>query len=462
MKTLSLAVGGLALAALSSPVTAQWSQATPATSPAARSGAAMTFDANLGKIVLFGGTAGFSTSNETWSFDGTTWAQLAPTASPTGKTGMELVHDLVRGVTVMYGSLNTSPFGGASVDQTWEFDGTTWTQVFPVTTPGGLGNYGACFDIVRNRTVIYGGNANNFFPIAESGTWEYDGTNWSLITTAGSPGPLERPSMCFNVALGKTVLFGGIDPQFGGVDTTWLYDGTNWTVAPVVGVKPTARTGAKMAYDPARGVCVLSGGLDPMLGTPFLETWEFNGTAWSQVGSAISGRYNQSYAFLPTTGQVALFGGTDLATFSDLGDTWLFDAMSRTFGTGCAGSNGVPALAAAGAPRIGQTYSLTLSNLATASTFALMAIGLSDQNGPLGPLPLSLASYGMPGCSAFVSTDVVVLVGASAGSATWSASLPNDPGYVGLKLFHQGISIDAGVNAASLVVSNAHAGTIGQ
>jgi hypothetical protein len=108
MKTLSLAVGGLALAALSSPVTAQWSQATPATSPGARSGAAMTFDANLGKIVLFGGTAGFSTSNETWSFDGTTWAQLAPTASPTGKTGMELVHDLVRGVTVMYGSLNTS------------------------------------------------------------------------------------------------------------------------------------------------------------------------------------------------------------------------------------------------------------------------------------------------------------------------------------------------------------------
>lgn len=450
------------LLATAGSLSAQWNSQAPANFPSARSGAAMAFDPTTNRALLFGGTAGFSTSNQTWAFNGLNWAQLTPTASPTGKTGMQLVHDPVRGVFVMYGSSNTSPFGGPSVNQTWEFDGTTWTQVFPATTPGGLGNYGACYDSVRGRVVIYGGTANSFFPIAESGTWEYDGTNWSLRTTTGTPGPLERPAMCFHTGLGRSVLFGGIDPQIGGVDTTWLYDGTSWTAAPVTGARPAVRTGATMTYDSVRGVCVLTGGLNPTTGAPIVDTWEFDGVGWTQLPTGTTGRYAAAMTFMPNLRQVVLFGGYNPVTFADLGDTWLFGAKVRTFGTGCVGSSGVPALSATDAPRLGQNYTLTLNNLPPSSSVAFFAVGWSDQTSPLGPLPLSLAAVGMPGCSLLVSGEVLLVISATGGVSTLVTSLPNDAAFVGIEQFHQGCSIDPAANPAGLATSNAVRGVIGR
>ena len=450
MNTFSVGATALLLAAAAAP--AQWQQLTPATSPSARSGAGMTFNSISGNVLLFGGFVGFSASNETWSYNGSTWSQLAPTTSPTAKAGVELVCDTGSGVVVMYGGVNTSPFGGASVDQTWEWNGTSWTQVFPTTTPGGLGNYGASYDLARSRVVVYGGTANSFFPIAESGTWEWNGTNWSLITTVGTPGPLERPAMCYHAGLGRTVLFGGIDPQTGGVDTTWLYDGTNWTAATVVGPKPTARTGAKMVYDSTRNVCVMTGGADPNTGAPIVETWEFDGTRWSQAANAPTGRYDAGLAYLPGSRRTLQFGGINPVTFTTLADTWDY-SRAAVIGTGCAGSNGVPELAATTGPRLGQNYTLTLDNLNPVLPIAVMVLSLTTI--PATPL----AGIGMPGCTAYISPDLLLTVSATAGTSSNALGIPNTTSLVGVSLFAQGLSLDT-VNAAGLTASNALDGMI--
>jgi hypothetical protein len=227
MKTLILATTTLALATTAS---AQWAQLSPATSPVGRGTHGMAYNPFTGGALVYGGdTFGFPSgaSNETWSFDGSTWTNLMPAGGVPAAVGVRMVYDSARGVFVTYGSLATGFFGGPSVDATWEYDpiGNAWTQVFPVTTPGGLGLYGMSYDSVRSRVVLYGGLADNFFPIDSADTWEFDGTNWALITTTGSPGPLERPGMCFHTGIQKTVIFGGIDVQIGGNDTTWLYDG---------------------------------------------------------------------------------------------------------------------------------------------------------------------------------------------------------------------------------------------
>lgn len=455
--TLPLLVTAIATSSLC----AQWQLASPTSAPSARYGHGLTYDASANRVLLFGGSAGFSTSNETWAYDGSNWQQLSPTASPNGHTGIDMVHDPVRGVTLMYGGMSTSFFGGPSVDQTWEFDGTTWTQVFPVTTPGGLGNYGMAYDLVRQRVVLFGGSSNSFFPIAAADTWEFDGTNWALRTPATNPGPLERPAMCFHQGLGRTVLFGGIDPQFGGNDTTWLYDGTTWTAAAVTGARPSVRTGAKMAYDSVRGVCVLSGGVDPMNGSPIVDTWQFDGASWTQVPTVNSGRYAHGMAFLPTSRQVVLFGGSNPATFSDLGDTWLFGATATAFGSGCLGSNGVPQLAAVDAPRLGSTYTLNLGNLPLGSGAAFVAVGFSNQTSPLGALPFALDGIGMTGCASLTSAEALVLVPVNAGTATVATAIPSSVAFVALTLHHQGFAIDAAANAAGATASNGITGVVG-
>ena len=146
-----ITLGALAVAIASSSLTAQWAQMSPATSPAPLAGAAMA-TGPTGDLLLFGGDAGGpfgAPSNSTWSYDGSTWTQLTPANSPPNTVLAEMVYDSNRGVFVTYGGGNTSPFGGSSVDKTWEFDGSNWTQVFPVNTPGGLGLYGMCFDSAR-------------------------------------------------------------------------------------------------------------------------------------------------------------------------------------------------------------------------------------------------------------------------------------------------------------------------
>jgi hypothetical protein len=445
---------------LASTATAQWELLTPATSPVGRAGQGMAYDPATGNVIMFGGTTlqGISgATNQTWTWNGTTWTQLQPATSPPNSVGIELVHDSLRGVFVTFGSANTSAFGGASANRTWEFDGTTWTQVFPAATPGGRGHYGMCFDSVRNRVVMYGGVGNSMFPIADGTTWEYEGTTWTQVTTANSPGPLERPSMCFHAFAARTVLFGGIDPQTGGTDTTWLFDGTNWTAAAIAGVKPAPRTGAKMVYDSLRGICVLTGGADPMTGNPIVDTWELDLAAltWTQIPSTTPGRLQPGLAFAAARRQVVLFGGQAIPGFTAHADTREYGAKARTFGTGCAGSNGVPALASTDAPRLGANYTLSLSGLNTAVNVGVVVLSLQS----IPPTPLD--SIGMTGCTAYVAPDAMLTVNGTAGTGSITLALPVNVALVGTTLFAQGLSLDA-VNPAWLVASNAHAGVAGR
>jgi hypothetical protein len=373
-----------------------------------------------------------------------------------------MVHDIGRGVTVMYGGGNTSPFGGPSIDQTWEFNGVTWTRITTTNSPGGLANMGAAYDVIRQRTVIYGGDPDSFFPIASNQTWEYDGTNWTQVTTATNPGPLERPGMCFDITLQKTVLFGGIDPQTGGTDNTWVYDGINWTMLTVTGPRPSARTGCQMVYDISRSVCILHGGMDPMTGNPFTDTWQFDGASWSQaLGTQPAPRVLFSMAMNPVTGRAVVFGGNNPVTYNEMSDTWQFGAEYHTFGTGCAGTNGVPALAGVGAPHLGGFFSINLSQLNAANPFAIMFTGLSNTTWPLGQLPADLTPFGLTGCTAFISPDLFELIPCAAGSTTYQVFVPLIPTMAGMPIFHQGASFDATVNPAGLTVSNAGGGIVG-
>ena len=465
----------LAAAVATTSLAAQWNQMSPTTQPAARTAAGMACNPFTNTLMLFGGYGGTGTGtmfNDTWSYDGANWTQLTPPTSPTAKFYMDIVYDSSRGVFVMYGGNAT--YTSPGVNETWEFDGATWTQRFPATNPGNLGLHAMVFDAVRNRVVLYGGMPGGN-PIVDSNrTWEYDGTNWTQRFPANNPGRLEAHSMCFHAGIGSTILFGGVDATNGVFppdnDKTWAYDGTNWTELPIAGSRPPLRERARMAYDPLRGVCVLTGGMHYSNGQPRNDTWELrlNGTTWTwtQVPTpsvpANFYRFNSTLAFMLGDGSMVQFGGMR-GSSTYYGDTWKYEnpANTRTFGIGCQGSNGVPALAASDVPRLGRTITMAMQNLAPTASFALLVVGFSDLVGTLGPLPAPLAGFGMPGCSAYVANDVVLLIAAAAGTASSPLQVPNNASLVGLPLFHQGLSLDAGANAAGITASNAVATVVG-
>ncbi len=434
---------GLALAASSSAALAQWQQFAIAPSPTARVGAAMDYVPLNGGLLLFGGSAPLI-NNETWTFDGFAWTQLAPAVSPTARSGAQLVHDSNRGVAVLYGGLASNISIPPPTNQTWEWNGATWAQVTPAANPGNRYLYGACYDSVRSRVVMYGGATTQLISVPNSQTWEYDGTTWVQVTTTGNPGPRERPAMCFHQGLGKAVMFGGGNGS-GVTDQTWLYDGVagTWQQVAMAGVKPPGRNAATLSYDAVRGLCVLTGGQDA--NGVLADTWTFDGASWTQQPTTTTGVRDHMAAFLPNLAQVVKFGGFVTGPFVLTNETW--GMGSGVFGQGCAGSNGTPSLAASSAPRTGQPWTLNMGNLAPAFSAAILAFGFFQLPG------IDLGIIDMPGCSAFTFADITIVANGIGGSASWTWS--SVTGGIGDVFFGQAYCLDPGITPLGFTVSNA-------
>jgi hypothetical protein len=428
---------------------AQWNDKSPATSPSARSGAAMAFHFGLGQMLLFGGSTPL-VNGETWAYDGSDWALLSPLTSPTARTGAQMVYDQARGVAVLYGGLASNITIPPPNNDTWEFDGVNWTQAAPTGNAGARYQYGACYDALRSRTVLFGGATSQLVGTPNSQTWEYDGITWSLVTTVGNPGPRNRPAMCFHPVLGKAVMFGGSDSS-GPTDSTWLYDGTaaTWTEVTIVGPRPSVRNGAALAYDPVRNLCVMHGGQNTA--GPLADTWTFDGATWTLQPAQLETVRDLSLAFFPPSGKTLKFGGFVAGPGFLSGATREFG--SGVLGAGCAGTNGVPGLVTATAPLLGQDYTLDVDNMNPAINIAAVAFGFTQLPG------IDLSILGMPGCLAYTSADLLVTVVGTGGSGsfTWQSVF----GLVGDSFYVQALCLDPAVNAFGFSISNAVFATIG-
>jgi hypothetical protein len=141
---------------------------------------------------------------------------------------------------VLYGGQDAT---GQLLDDTWEWDGTTW-QLRAVSGPGPQPAPAMAYDSTRNQVVLVGG----------AGTWEWDGTVWAQ-RDATANAVRSHAAIAYDSRRGVTVRFGG----FGGPgleDDTREWDGGEWRLRHETGTSttgPSARHGHAMAYDVGRG-----------------------------------------------------------------------------------------------------------------------------------------------------------------------------------------------------------------
>jgi hypothetical protein len=139
----------------------------------------------------------------------------------------------------------------------------------------------------------------------------------------------------------------------------------------------------------------------------------------------------------------------------------LVDSGSFAFsGRGCSGSLGVPSLVLTSPlPRIGQTFIVRADSLPLSMAF--MLFGLSNLSFAAGPLPLPLGAAGMPGCDLRVSVDLADFQSGTAGSATFSITVPSSTALVGFVFHQQALVPDPGTNPFGAVMSDATTVVVG-
>ena len=142
---------GTTLLSPSLPAQVQWNKLSPAVSPPAVSDHVMV--GFLGRAWLFGGAgAGSSLSNETWLWNGTTWSKLAPKVSPAARMRSAGAYDTVRGKFVLFGG--STGLSTGLMNDTWEFDGTTWTQIKTLAAPSARNDTAMAYDTVRRKVRL--------------------------------------------------------------------------------------------------------------------------------------------------------------------------------------------------------------------------------------------------------------------------------------------------------------------
>ncbi|MBN1772108.1 MAG: hypothetical protein JXB32_12640, partial [Deltaproteobacteria bacterium] len=248
--------------------------------PPPRPSGAMAYDSGRSVLVLFGGTpdAGDYPA-DTWEFDGTTWTEVAPTVSPSGRSGAAMAYDRTRGVVVLFGGVGAD----GTLADTWEYDGTNWREIVTTVSPTGRRECMMTCDVDRGVVVLFGGiGAEGML----ADTWEYDGTDWSEISPTTSPPARTDGAMVYDEARSVVMLLGGRGAH--DLNDAWEYDGTTWSPVGVPVDESPGRRGAAMAYDSSRGVIVLFGG-SHFGGSGELfygDTWEYDGAAWTQVATS--------------------------------------------------------------------------------------------------------------------------------------------------------------------------------
>ena len=426
----------------------------PLQSPSNRVFPAMCWDAANGYVLLYGGFPGFGGApNETWRWNGTAWTRQLTTgptywSSQPSSVAMTFHPPANQVVMVQDGS-------------TFLWTGTDWLLHPAFLGPTGQGapcHVALAHDPVRNQTVCFLGARFNSGIQAAMQTYVWDGFGWSPRPTAVVPMFYENPTLAWDPAAGRLLL--GVNG--GGNAAFYEWTGTNWQQRLPAGA-PTAA--GVLATDTAQQKLVM---FDGVMNFQPNHTWTVANGVMQQIATPVepSRRWAAAMAYDPVRQRLVLFGGS-ASTINPyafaLGDTWEFQlppgASFTTYGAGCLGSRGVPTIAPSfgSLPRVGQTFSVAVTNLAL-QAWTFMFLGTSDTSyGPL-TLPLSLGFIGAPGCSLLASGDDLGLVTNVLGTGLWQWPVPNAPGF---SFYTQAFSFDAPANPLGITTSNAGHGVIG-
>lgn len=169
------------------------------------------YDTAREEIILYGGCSDYqSYFNDAWGWDGKNWKPIAIQDSPIA-SGAPIVYDSKRQQAV--GFLAWQPAG------TWIWDKNGWSKpslVSLILEPPLRGNSMMASDPGSGNSLLFGGiktenNVSTFF----EDTWLFDGKSWSEVKSSLKPPGRWGHVIFFDTKRQKFVLFGGYDGKTG-------------------------------------------------------------------------------------------------------------------------------------------------------------------------------------------------------------------------------------------------------
>ncbi|MGA7988561.1 MAG: kelch repeat-containing protein [Candidatus Dormiibacterota bacterium] len=233
-------------------------------------------DPSTGDVVLFGGVYDF---DNTWLWNGSTWSLAHPSRSPSGRYGGAAAFDPQSDQILLFGGRLEA---GTPTNDTWAWDGRTWLEVngggAEAPRPGDGSQM--AWDAARNTMLLVTPPTG---PNGGAQTWIWTGARWQRQLGGDLGSSFHNVLLAYDPVSRSVVAEGCcqvLPTQLAGGDSsTWRWDGTRWLV-----VDPRSPGGGSaMALDPVRSQlvlcdCNLVGGV-----VPSLYVW--SGKDWAPLPS---------------------------------------------------------------------------------------------------------------------------------------------------------------------------------
>jgi cysteine-rich repeat protein len=298
-----LASDGCSAACTHEPIT--WTNLTPNPAPR-RAAHAVAYDSVRHRLVLFGGQQDYQVpTNETWEWDGTTWTQKLTLVVPPARSGHAMVFDEGRQRVLLFGGAGTN----GALNDTWEWDGTTWTQRSAVTSPLATLRPLMAYDGLRGVTVL----------CSDDGTWEWNGTTWSQRSTT-FPALQDYTDLVYAGSAGVMLLE---------ANKNWLWNGTSWSSINFSAQVPWSNAPVAATYDTIRGRVQAVGYHASQ--TERMSVWEWTNNNW--VRQAPNGETGVPHAWMtdvaydPDHAITLLFGGWAF-NYESMAQLWEWNGSS--------------------------------------------------------------------------------------------------------------------------------------
>ncbi len=253
--------------------------------------------------------------DETWLLSGSRWAQRFPAVRPEGRAGHSMVYDSSRHRVVLFGGFTDPAAPNALAifhNDTWVWQNGQWTRLDTANAPSPRYYSSMAYDSDRDRIVLFGGvvyGSDNKTIETLHDTWEFDGTNWTQTVASGSL-HVSKPALAYDPSRKQMVLV-GVNDTF--ATTMALYDATakSWAApTPAPEKLPTCANEGVMVYQRHKQMIAYAGGVCVTATPTADELWEWNGTTWVKATiNAVDKATGQAFTYEATTFRLQMFGG---------------------------------------------------------------------------------------------------------------------------------------------------------
>ena len=312
----------------------QWQRLDLATLPPPLRGCSLVFDKKRQQAVLIA-------SGETWLWNGTAWSRILSRHDPPARNTAHLVYDPNSECVLLCGGVGMD---GTPLNDVWLWNGVRWTEQHPTTFPSPVGGAAIASHTANQQVLLFGGIAgidgltgSNRVGTFSNDTWIWNGTTWTELQTSNAPPARTGGQLVYDSLRQQTLLFGGYNLT-GYLNDMWSWNGTDWTqLYPATLPPPQARYRVTF-HDQLKQVILLGETIEAPLQHTY-QTWSWNGASWFQYGTnmvlpgsiegfAYDGARNTIMACLVTGRKAPLF---DKSTGTELPDLLAPTLASETW-----------------------------------------------------------------------------------------------------------------------------------